>query len=307
MKTLLALFGILFTFSSALAAQNLPEIRKAFFEKLEGCGQAVYSDTNWFVASLPNTANGIGHIRIQSLLDPQKSLDLPANDTVVDVKIRDGQVFVLTETTLEAWDIASAKSLFKYATHPNVGKGSHWNLKATGFVLKGDQALIAHGTLGIEALNLKTGAIDKMIPMLSESSAQDIAFVNDTTAVVAVDDQAEAAFRGLYVLDLNSMTVSKQIPIDNALPYSVRVTPQGLLVGYINAIWKFDLNQTLNSRGEAQPLHRSFIFPGLANVDIRGKTFYDETYMYSCFYHPNGDSGDMGAYPKVFKLTDLGL
>ena len=311
MKNLGLVFSLSFASISAFAAtQNLPELRKAAYEKMESCGDAVFSDSQWMAASLPNTANGIGHVRVQSLQSPNDIWDFPAHDTVVDIKIKDGKIFVLTETTFEAWDLKTHKALYSYATHPEVGPGSKWSKKATGFIFRADKVLITHGVLGFSLLNLETGVVEKTIPMPTISSAQDITVLEDKTALVAVDNADDAQFRGLYVLNLSTLDIEKQIKIDNAFPLSIRALPGNRLVmGYLNAIWKFDLAATLKNQ-EAQPNRRSWKFPGLFDVDMRGKVFYDETYMYSCFgvfQDMNGGIIARKKTPRAFRIDDLKL
>lgn len=304
-KFTLLLLTLALTASSAFA-QDLVENRKAVFQGYESCGQAVYSDSQWFVASLPSTINGIGHIRIKSLTDSQKSLDLPAGDNVVDVKVRNGVVYVLSETTFEAWNISTAKQMFSFASHPDVTKNSYWGNKATGFILNGNSAIIAHGNLGLSVIDLTSGKYGRLIPMLSHSSAQDITAVDSKTALVAVDDSSEGAFRGLYVLDLESLKITQQIAIDNAMPLTVRVLPNNrLIMGYINAIWKFDLEKTLNSTS-AEPNRRTWMFPGSDDSDFQGKLYFDEKYMYGCL-KTLYTSDQQAFHPVVMSLDDLKL
>ena len=94
------------------------------------------------------------------------------------------------------------------------------------------------------------------------------------------------------------------------MPFSIRVMPNNrLMLGYINGIWKLDLAKALSSK-EAQPNRRTWRFPGLDDVDMRGKVFYDEKYMYSCFGIINPLAN--GYYtrtptPMAFDLKDLHL
>ncbi len=309
MKHLFALLVLIATSPMALATQALPELRKAAYEKMGTCSEAIFSDDSYLVASLPNAAPHLGHIRLHSLLDGSE-FDFPAGDTVVDLKIQDGKLFVLTETTFEAWDIASKKQLYSHASHPEVGTGSKWSKKATGFIFRADKALITHGVLGFSLLNLETGVVEKTIALPTVSSAQDITLLEGKTALVAIDNADEAEFRGFYVFGLSTLDIKKQIKVDNAMPFSIRVLPGNrLMMGYINAIWKFDL--TAATKGvEAQPNRRSWKFPGLFDVDMRGKVFYDEKYMYSCFgvfQELNDGMTSRKPTPLAFKLEDLKL
>jgi hypothetical protein len=142
--------------------------------------------------------------------------------------------------------------------------------------------------------------------MLSHSSAQDITALDDKTAIVAVDDSSEGQFRGLYLLDLQSLEITKQIAIDNAMPLSVRVLPaeNHLYVGYINAIWKFDLAKTLSSK-KAEPEQRTWNFQNSDDSDFVGKLYFDEQNVYGCqriLY-----TGQQTFQPFVSGLSDLQL
>lgn len=289
--------------------QTLPELRKAAYEKMESCSQAVFSDNDWMAASLPDAAPHLGHVRLYSLKDGSQ-LDLPADDTIVDLKIQDGKLFILTETTFEAWDLAAKKKLYSHGSHPEVGTGSKWSKKATGFIFRADKALITHGVLGFSLLNLETGVVEKTIALPTVSSAQDITVLEGKTALVAIDNADEGEFRGFYILDLSSLDIIKQIKVDNAMPLSIRVLPNNrLMMGYLSTVWKFDLAVALKGK-EANPTRRAWKFPGLTDVDMRGKVFYDEKYLYSCFnifQEMHGGMISRKAQPLAFKLDDLKL
>lgn len=309
------LIGVLLLLVGQVAlAQSQPSslstARKTFYQNLESCGQAVWSDANWMVASLNNTANGLGHIRLQSLTDSLKSLDLPAADTVVDVKVQGDTVYVLTETTLEAWSISKATQVFQVPSMAGITKAMPWYDKANGFILSHGRAVIAHGSRGLSIIDLSSRAQAKVIPMPTISSAQDIDALNDSTAVIAVDNASDGEFRGIYVFDLGTLQITKQIKIDNAYPLSIRALPNNILrISYINGVWQFDL-QTALSRKEAYPAIRIWQFPGVDDVDMRGKVFYDDSNMYSCFSWVNNYVGGMGmvsGHPMVFSLKDVNL
>lgn len=297
-------------FISCLAqAENISDSRKAAYESLPGCGLAVTSDETFLAASLPDKGPHQGAWALVNLQTKEQTL-FPANDTIVDIKLQNGTAFVLTETTFEAWNLKSKKQLYSYASHPEVGTGSKWSKKATGFVFRAGKALITHGVLGFSLLNLETGDVEKTIALPTVSSAQDITLIEEKKALVAVDNADEAEFRGLYVLDLSTLDIVKQIKIDNAYPLSIRALPGNrLMIGYLNAIWKFDLAAALKGN-EANPNRRSWKFPGLFDVDMRGKVFYDNDNLYSCFGvfqdAPGGVISRKNT-PLAFKLSDLKL
>lgn len=296
--------------AAASESPNISQTRKLIFEKMESCGQAVFSDENWFVASLADLANGQGKLRITSLKNLEQSYDLTTDDTIVDVKIKDTKLYALTETTVEAWELNTWKHLFSAPSHPDVSKNSKWSKKATGFIFRDNKLLITHGVMGFSLFNPTTQQVEKTISLPTISSAQDITLINPEMALVAVDNADEAEFRGLYVLNLSTLDIVKQIKIDNAYPLSIRTLGKNsLLIGYISTIWKFDLSAALKGQ-EALPNRRTWKFPGLFDVDLRGKIFYDAQNMYSCFGVFQNDAGSMIARKPTalaFPLLDLKL
>ena len=269
--------------SSIIYSQDISEIRKKTFEQLKTCDQAIFSDDHYLAVSFPNEATGMGHVHIESLID-NEIFDLPAKDRIVDIKIQDDKIYLLTLTTIEAWNIKEKNFLFSYPSNPQITKTDSWRKKASGFILKDNKAIISHGTLGFSILELSSGQFQKILPMPTVSSAQDITLLNSETAIVAVDNDDEAAFRGLYLMDLKSLEIVKQIKIDNAFSSSVRILDNNrLMLGFFNAIWKFDLNKTIVATKEPFPTRRAWKFPDLYLTDMKGKVFYDEKYLYGCF------------------------
>lgn len=288
-------------------AQTKEEIRKNVYEGLTTCDQAVYTDDDYMASSLPTGVMKTGHIRLINLNDTQDVTDFPAKDRVVDIKIRQGVVYVLTQTAFEAWNIKQKTALFSYPSHPYSKAVPHWRERASGFILNGDHAVISHGILGASVLDIKTGAFIKTIRMPTLSSAQDIAAVNASTAVLAIDNDAEATFRGMYLMDLNSYEFSKQIRVDNAFPSAVRVLDNNrLMLIYFNAVWKFDLNTALKSE-EARPNRRTWQYPGVYLVDMVGKVAFDKKNLYACMNLMDEKTGARKVKPMAFDLETLKL
>ena len=295
------------TTMSLCFGQDLSEVRKKKFEQLNSCDQAIYSNDQYLAVSMPSGATGIGHVRVESLVDDE-NFDLPAHGRIVDIKIENGNIYLLTDTTLEAWAIKDRTFLFSYATHPNVTPASSWRKKASGFILKDGKAVISHSVLGFTILDLKSGLVQKLLPMPTISSAQDIAMLNADTAIVGVDNDAEASFRGLYLMDLKSFEIVKQIKIDNAFVSSVRVLDNNrLMLGFFNAIWKFELNKTIVATKEPFPTRRAWKFPGLFMVDMKGKVFFDNKYLYACFNTMDADTNEREIKPLTIDLKEVKL
>lgn len=288
-------------------AQDLWTVKKQIFESMPSCDQAVFVDNNYVLSSFPTYKNSNGHLRIVSVSDANKVLDLPAESRIVDAKIVDNKVYILSETSFEAWDLELLKPLFKYKSHPFVNRESPWRELATGFILHRDLAVISHGILGISVIDLRTGNFLKTVNMYSRTAAQDIDRVNSNTAVLAVDNDTEAEFRGMYVFDLGTLEFTKQIKIDNAFPSAVRVLPNNrLMMIYFNAVWRFDLQSALAST-EAQPIRRAWKFPNLYMVDMVGKVSFDEKKLYACFKTIDEKTGARKLVPLAMDLEVLKL
>jgi hypothetical protein len=143
--------------------------------------------------------------------------------------------------------------------------------------------------------------------MLGDSRAVDVALVDSTTAVAAVDDNAEGAFHGMYLIDLNSLQITQQIKIDNVYPSAVRVLEGNrLMMIYFNAVWKFDLSQSLVAT-EAQPQARVWQFPGVDEVDMVGKVAFGQKYLYACIQEHQGNGSLGQRVPTAIELSSIGL
>lgn len=281
------LFALLLLISSFAHALPKEEIRKAHFERIGTCDQTIYSDEEFLVVGLPKNSQGKYSVRVDSLNSNNEVFDLSANDRVIESRIRNGILYVLTQTTFEGWRLSDKTHLFSYKTHPHLQSNSWGKQKATGFVLRNDWAIISHGTLGASVLDIKSGYFVKLLPMLSVSSARDIDLIDADTAILAIDNDSEFSFKGFYVMDLKTNEFVKQIRLKNPYPTSVRVLDNNRLMSvFFNAIWKFDLTQTLASE-EATPNRITFRFPGLRQVELYGKVHFDSKYLYACFrqYH----------------------
>jgi hypothetical protein len=285
-KTVLLSTFLLLLGSMSLAQSHLEDNRKKIFESQESCDQGIYTDEKYFALST-------GHftVRVYSIADQKLLLEVPAHSRVSDIKIQGDRLFVLAGTRLTVWqlnrktgqDSMEPAPISSFRTHPEIDNNSHWRKKATGFILKDSHAIIAHGVAGLSVLDLESGKFVKLLPMPTVSSAQDIASVNGDTAVIAVDNDNEAEFRGLYLFDLRKLEIMKQIKIDNALPSAVRVLDRNrLMVVYFNAVWKFELDQTL-AASSPRPTRRAWKFPGLFIMDMIGKVAFDQKYLYACF------------------------
>jgi hypothetical protein len=304
MKNILFITALFFSVHSVAQVE---ETRKALFEKMPSCDCAIFSNDQYLAVSLKTPAH-TGNVRVQALTGSNEISDFRTTDTVVDVKIQNNTLYVLTETTLEAWDLTKKSNLFNYASHPSISKGDSWRAKASGFILKNNFAVISHSVLGISIVDLTNGKFKTLISMPTASSAQDIDTLNKDTAVIAVDNDDEGTFRGIYLMDTNNFSITKQIKIDNAFSSSIRVLNNNrLMLGFFNAIWKFDLNKVVQSSSEPTPERRAWKFPGLFMVDLQGKVFYGDKYFYGCFKTMDENTNAREIKPLVFSMEELYL
>lgn len=301
-------FGLLVACLLGVVAhgESKEALREKIFTSASSCDKAVYTDENYLIFSLPPGAQGLGYLQVNSLVKTDEVLNLPAADQVEDVKVRDGILYILTGSTLEAWNLADKKQLFTYKTHPRAHKGANWRHKATGFILNEGLAVVSHGSVGISVIDLSNGGFVKLLPMPTVSAAQDIALLNSNVAILAIDNDDQAMFSGFYVMDLKALSIIRTIKVDNVFPSAVRVLDNNrLMMIYFNAVWRFNLTQTLNSK-QAQPVSRAFRFPGLGVVDMVGKVAFDKKNLYSCFKDMD-EKGRRTIKPLVFNLESLQL
>lgn len=254
--------------------------RKALYEALPGCDQAVAFDSQYMVASIPSTMQK-SSVRVMDTQKQKPDFEIQVDGQVIDVKIQNEIVSILTLHSFQRWSLKDHKQIFSSKSHSY--SGGHWRTFATGFILQGTRAIISHGTLGVSVLDLNSGKFEKFLKMPTVSSAEDITLLDENTAILAIDNDDEAAFRGLFLMDLRTLEFTKQIPIDNAFPSAVRVLAHDrLMLVFFNAIWKFDLNEVLTEK-RPQPVRRAWKIPGLFITDIVGKVAFDEKYVYGCF------------------------
>jgi hypothetical protein len=289
-------------------AASIEDTRKAIFEGVGTCDQAIFTNDEYMAVSLLPLVANVGHVRVYSLKDANNVTDISTHSRVTDIKIEGDTAYVLTGWTIEGWSISGKKQLFQYASHPQAGPGLDLRERAQGFILSGKQAVIAHGVLGVSIIDLESGKVIKTLPMPTISAAQDIALVNANQAVLAIDNNDEGQFRGMYLMNLRTLEFTKQIKIDNALPSAVRVLDNDrLMMVYYNAIWKFGKTQALAAKKEPKPVRRAWQFPGLNVVDMQGKVAFDQKNLYACFKTWDSQTDVRDNKPMAFDLKSLQL
>jgi hypothetical protein len=306
MKSLLliTLFSAISVFAQG---QPLEEIRKSHFERIGACDQTIYSNDQYLIVGLPKNSQGHYSVRVDSLMQDNSVYDVLASDRVVEARIRDNILYLLTQTTFEAWDLTKRNSIFSYKTHPRLPAQAKLKQRATGFILRGDWAVISHGVLGVAVMDMKSGFFVKLLPMITVSNARDIDLVDADTAILAIDNDAEGAFKGFYLMDLKTNEFMKTISLTNPYPTSVRVLDNNRLMSvFFNAIWKFDLKESLAAK-EAKPNRITFRFPGLKAVELYGKVHFDDKYLYACFKKFNLDNDTFSFHTLTYDLDVLKL
>lgn len=289
-------------------AATIEETRKAIFESVGTCDQAVFTNDDYMALSLHPLVPNVGHVRVYSLKDPSSVFDISTHSRVADIKIEGDTAYVLTGLTFEGWSISNKKQLFQYVSHPQAAPGLDLRERAQGFIISGKRAVIAHGVLGVSVIDLETGKVIKTLPMPTVSAAQDIALVNANQAVLAIDNNDERQFRGMYLMNLRTLEFTKQIKIDNALPSAVRVLDNDrLMMVYYNAVWKFGKTQALAATKEPKPFRRAWQFPGLEVVDMQGKVAFDKKNLYACFKTWDSQTDERNYKPMAFDLKSLQL
>lgn len=297
------LFIIQFFIGTNLLAQNFSDRYSA----LSTCGEAIFVDQNWIITNQFNHPSLIQVLKKDSVTDSLFDFILNAKETVVDLKVNENYLIVLTRTQIQKWNLKEQKMVSSFKTYPNISSQWHPRELASGFVIIGNKAIITHGISGISVVNLINGSIEKVQPMYTISSAQDIDKLNDSEIIVAVDNNDSREFRGVYILDINSLSLKRKVFIDNALPLSIRVLDQNrVLIGYLNSIWRFDTSEILNNNSP-KPVRRAWKFPKVAVASFFGKTAFFENKMYACFAGLNNLTQSPQYLPTVIELKDVKL
>jgi hypothetical protein len=288
-------------------SQGLEEVRKLHFERIGTCDQTIFSDDQYLIVGLPKNSEGRYGVRVDSLLHDSNVYDVHTADRVVESRIRGNILYLLTQTTFEAWNLVTKDVVFSYKTHPRLPVKPKLKEHATGFVLKGDRAILSHGVLGVAVLDMKSGFFVKLLPMITVSNSRDIDLVDADTAILAIDNDDEGAFKGFYVMDLTTNEFVKTINLANPYPTSVRVLDNNRLISvFFNAIWKYDLNASLSAT-EAKPNRITHRFPGLRAVELYGKVHFDKKYLYACFKQFNLEDDSFSFHTLTYDLEILKL
>lgn len=256
----------------AVFAQSLPELRKAAFEGKKDCKGSVYANDSY--AYYTNNKS----MTIIDLKTGQDVGHFTTSQPITAIKTDAQNLYVLTEGNIELWNLSGQQQISTFATHPNDSAPYDFYSQPRGFAVTGDRIYIAHGVAGVIVLNRKDGKVETVISV--KSTVRDLAIV-DKTAILVLDNNTADGFHGFAYLNLQNNQIQKYTSVDNVFPESINIFGDTLLVGYYNAIWKYQTQEVL-ANANPSVVARVFKFPA-GQGSIVGKSYFDEKYMYACY------------------------
>lgn len=296
MKTFV--LGTTLMLSSVLQAAPMSEMIKATAETQTSCGNFVRHDDS-------NVYLGFGAYR-ENFEEPRlpipgkmnvvtvngaETFELSTKDSAIDVQTEGATAFVLTYSSIEEWNLETRSLVAEYATHE--GENTLLNRQhAQAMARYKDQLVIAHGRLGITIFDLKSKRVTKQIPLLQsqlplESMATGITVVGNR-AYVLMDNYSQpqpdkALFRGLVVVNLDTMTVEKELDGLDPGADAVVADSQSLIVSYMGLpLWVYDMKSLRTAKALPAPKLQVWNFPIPGHP--MGKPSMDDLYYFTCYY-----------------------
>ncbi len=270
MKLLMILMSFLVAnFSFAI---DLSDLRKQALEGKTDCNGSVHANDSFGYYANKTILN------VVELTTGKTVAQIKTLDPITAIKSDSQNLFILTESNLEIWDIAGQKNVKTLLTYPNISAPYGFYEQPRGLDITNDKIYIAHGSYGVVVFDRNTYKPEAFIS--TQSIVRDIA-INGKSAVVVIDNNVEGGFHGFGFINMSTNQVEKYTPFENVFPESVTISGDTLLVGFFSTIWKYN-TQDVMTNAAPKVLGRVFNFPaGLGT--IVGKAHYDNKYMYSCY------------------------
>jgi hypothetical protein len=296
-------------------AQATPDARRALVESEPHCSNFVRYDQDFIFLGFGPYRGGFelprkptwGRLVVKGA---ELRRELTARDAVVDVVRRGDDLWILTSSGLEKWDLATGTRRGTFDSHPNPTRaGLHEH--ATGLVPAGDALYVSHGRLGVVRFDLRRERFDRWLPLNDlqaplESMATGIARSEDRLFVVmdnfSLSNPGEkVAFRGIVTVDPKRFQIVKRQEILDPGATSITVNGDALVVGFYGILWKYSID-TLAREAMPEPETRFWRFPDGAPV---GRPAMDERYFYTCFSEGSGSGARQR--PVAFERTELSI
>lgn len=211
---------------------------------------------------------------------------------VVDVKINQGEIFVLTQNHLYIYDedlklVESSRTLPKQINYKKYGY-------ATGMAIKDHIVYISHGDYGFSQYDRKVLKIKELInpavpqPLSSHRSSLAGIAVMDNYLYLSYDDitlhQKTKAFEGVVIWNLQSQDIHRVIPVNQRREAyykpSLTVDRDELIIANLHLNFRHKL-KSLETDRYMNPLLRLWKYPA---GKIIGKGFVLNGEIYGCFH-----------------------
>jgi hypothetical protein len=238
-------------------------------------------------------------------------VQLATLDSAVDSVGYGDDLFVLTYTGLEQWNLKTAARTAVYPTSLLRGP-LLYKQHAEAMARFKDKLILAHGRLGVSFFNLRSKKITRQLPLVTQPAPRESMATGVTVqgqyAYVGLDNftLGDGAFRGLVVIDMESETVVATLPGLDAGVDALASDAQTLIASFSGMpIWRYSLPSIdLGASTLPEPAQRVWQFPEKGSPT--GRPAIDAKYYYTCYWRPTSH-GQYSSQPAVLERKAVGL
>jgi len=272
----------------------------------------IHLNENFFVLATSTIASNTSTINYFIKDDPNKKT-LKLEHRTRALKIVENKLYVLGNDTLSAIDLITQKTLFSIPTQDIVSQQqlTKYHLSARGFDIINNIAYVAHGTLGLMVIDLKSKMILEQVhitPPQPEgkhiSMIEDIKIKQDGTAIVAYDNytgeiMGARAFEGFALIDIYNLSPLKFKAIKQYAEALARVqilsVKNEIAINNFGLLFNYNPNKIWSDR-YAVPQRRLWSFPNKGA--IIGRPFMTKDHIFACLRY-NKQNPISGSHYKV--------
>lgn len=302
----------LWLFASASAhAKTLDQV----FEQMGGCGHTVLltEDAIWLGAgSYRHSSTGPrqptpGQISVGTSAEPTAPQILNTDDAVSDLAASPKYIYALTYSALEVWSRDTMQRVASLPTTSQPASSLRYLQHPRALAIIENTAYIAHGRLGLTALDLEGGEVTgTWSPLLSqgrlESQAVDLVAVGHQL-IIGLDNYSmvsvgPGAFRGFVVFDtITKKVVHRAAGLDPGLT-ALTLDGDYLIVSYDGPTWVYRTQDILQSE-QPKPISIFWKYPQPGHP--HGKPAIVGDQMLTCFHR----DADHRVIPLSIPLAEL--
>ncbi|MBY0471795.1 hypothetical protein K2X30_11565 [bacterium] len=269
--------------TQAWAAAPTPDQIRTAVEALNSCDSFIRYDDEYAYTGFKN-----GRIILRSVADPTQVRGFSLRAAPVDVIRRGDQLYVLTTSNIEQWDLTTSRQVGMYPTF-TWGHGGPAS-QPTGMVFYKNKLVISHGRLGVTVFDLVSKKVVRQAELVSaqlplESMAMAITS-QGSKAYIALDSYTlvrggTSPFKGVVLFNMDTLQVEAELTGLDPGVNMVLSDSKNLIVGYWGLpIWKYDLSKV---RALSMPNPEKRVWSWPEDGFLKGTPTIDAKYYYSCF------------------------